>query len=150
MTAARAGGPAKKAAVAAPRARPKTAKAIRDIQLEDDDELTPAEAMQAEVDLEDTDDESVTVRLETRNGDADITIPHAVDWPARALDLLADGRVHSWAHLVFSDTDWQTWQDLEPTVREANAFIAAWEQAGGATAGKSRAQRRSSRRSRMK
>lgn len=150
MTAARTGavGPAKVAAT--PKARSRVAKAVRDIQLEDDENLTPVEAMQAEVDNEESDDESLTVRLVTKNGEADIRIPHPVDWSARATDLLADARVHSWAQLTFSDTDWERWLELDPTNGEANEFIGAWRTASGQNEGKSRASRRSSRSMRRK
>lgn len=139
MTAVRArtGGPAKT----------RTRRAVADVET---DEPTAVEAMQAEVDTEDADDESLTVTLVTRNGQAEIRIPHPVDWSARATDLLADARVHSWAQLTFSDTDWERWLELDPTNGEANDFIGAWRTASGQNEGKSRASRRSSRSMRRK
>ena len=113
------------------------------------DEPDTIAAMQAEVDAED-DEGAVTVTLDTANGSADIRIPPPADWSARATDLLADARVHSWAQLTFSDEGWQAWQDLDPTNREANVFLGRWREASGQGEGKSRASRRSSRRTRRK
>lgn len=104
-------------------------------------EQTPLEAVQAEAAL--PEDGSAVVELSTDEGSGDITIPPAGKWKTRATRALTSGNFDEWAEIVLSDTDYQTWVDLDPTLDDVSRFFTDWKTSTGADLGKSRNSRSS-------
>lgn len=115
------------------------------------DEQPALESAQAEVATEEeSPDGSLAIELRTSVGNADITVPPSEDWDAEAIDMLDRHRFTGWAQLVLSEKDWATWQNLRPTLREANDFFKRWSEDSGQDTGKSRPSSRALRRMRRR
>lgn len=106
-------------------------------------------AVQAEVEAEDA-PEGVLVDLVTEAGEAELLVPPPGRWKSRAQTFLTQGAYDLWAQLTLSADDFKEWRELDPTLDEATAFLESWQEAAGADLGKSRASRRSSKRTRRR
>lgn len=74
----------------------------------------------------------VVVRLSTKRGEADITVPPQDDWLATARNaIFTRGDDLAWAIETLSPDDAVTWGELNPTSRESQAFLTAWGRTQG-------------------
>lgn len=84
-----------------------------------------------------TGDESSVVTLYGKNGEAEITVPHPMDWDGEATELLAAGRFYTWAELTLSEDDFEEWRSVRPTNRDIETFFKDLKRATGQDVGKS-------------
>ncbi|HEU5026593.1 MAG TPA: hypothetical protein VFV01_16880 [Spirillospora sp.] len=106
-------------------------------------------AIQAEVEAEDQ-PEGVLVALVTEAGEAELLVPPPGKWKSRAQTFLGQGMFDLWAQITLSPDDFKEWRELDPTLDEATAFLDAWQETAGQDLGKSRASRRSSKKTRRR
>lgn len=63
-------------------------------------------------------------------------IKPGLDWKASAFRALRTGDFETWAASCLYGGDYETvWQKVDPTLRQATAFIKAWERVSGQNSG---------------
>jgi len=85
------------------------------------------------------------VEAEARSGKTFTAVPLAgklcrvkpgLDWKSAAFQALRTGDFESWAATCLYGGDYETvWQKVDPTLRQATAFIKAWERVSGQNSG---------------
>lgn len=75
----------------------------------------------------------------------DIDVLPVRDWRPRHLRAIADGDYDSWAAGCLTEASLASWNDVDPTLGDIDAFFTAWMAATGQDPGKSPASQRSSR-----
>lgn len=93
------------------------------------------------------DDGSVTVPLA---GAAEIRVRPVQDWRASGIRAMREGDFDTWAEKALDEESYAAWTDVDPTMREVEAFFTAWGEATGQDQGKSRNSGRSSKSTRRK
>ena len=73
-----------------------------------------------------------------------VYVPPVKQWRASALHALREGDLMGWAEKTLPDDDWDTWQEVDPTMEQIEAFFASVDGRLGVNPGNSRASRRSS------
>jgi hypothetical protein len=85
------------------------------------------------------------VEAEARAGKTFTVVPLAgkacrikpgLDWKSSAFRALRTGDFETWASACLYGGDYETvWQKVDPTLRQATAFIKAWERVSGQNQG---------------
>lgn len=86
------------------------------------------EAVQADADAS---PDGVTVPLVTEAGEFPVTIPPPGRWKSRANTALRVGDFTTWAQLVLSEDDFESWSEGDPTNDEVEDFFRAWKKTSG-------------------
>lgn len=98
------------------------------------------EAVRAEVDSEEVvDDGTTVVKLEGRNGNADIRVLSPLDWADDWRDYLSIGDYRGLARTFLSEDELGKWAQCAPTIRQAMEFWATLNEAMLASSGESSA-----------
>lgn len=77
-----------------------------------------------------------------------IYVPPTKQWRASAMHALRQGDFETWAEITLDDDDWDTWQEIDPTLAQIEDFFEIINPK--LSSGNSRASRRSSRSTRRR
>ena len=93
-------------------------------------------------------DDTITVPLGTKGHTVGV-LPQRL-WRSSAIDALNNGRFGPWAEKCLTEDSYDTWEDLDPTLEEVEAFFEAFSEANGISPLASRRLRRSAERARRR
>ncbi len=77
--------------------------------------------------------------LETKYGNATITVLNPMDWEYSAIGCLRSGDLAAWAERAMDEQNFAAFDALHPSMREVRDFAEKWEQGTGQDLGKSEA-----------